>query len=59
MKRVTITLDQAKIALACVEHSIDFVQDVDIGYLDVEVFNLQRRELMERLQRAIENAEDI
>lgn len=59
MKRVTITLDQAKIALACVEHSIDFVQDVDVGFLELEIFNLQRQELLARLKKAIQNAETL
>tara|TARA_R100000951_G_scaffold28114_1_gene24142 strand:+ start:2882 stop:3061 length:180 start_codon:yes stop_codon:yes gene_type:complete len=57
MRQVTITLDQAKIAAKCVEHSIDFVQDVDVGFLELAVFNLQRQELLARLKRAIQNAE--
>lgn len=59
MKQVTITLDQAKIAVACVQHSIDFVQDVDVGFLELAVFNLERQELLARLKRAIQNAEDV
>lgn len=59
MKQVTITLDQAKIAAECVEHSIDFVQDVDVGFLELAIFNLQRQELLARLKRAIKNAENV
>lgn len=59
MKQVTITLDQAKIAAECVEHSIDFVQDVDVGFLELAVFNLQRQELLARLKRAIQIVEKI
>jgi len=59
MKQVTITLDQSKIAVACVQHSIDFVQDVDVGFLELAVFNLERQELLARLKRAIQNAEDV
>ena len=59
MKQVTITLDQAKIAVECVQHSIDFVQDVDVGFLELTIFNLERQELLARLKRAIKNAEDV
>jgi hypothetical protein len=59
MKQVTITLDQAKIAAECVQHSIDFVQDVDVGFLELAIFNLQRQELLARLNRAIQNAETL
>ncbi len=53
-----ITLDQAKIALDCVDLSIEYVQDTDIVYLDAAIFNLQRLELKTRLRRAIKIAED-
>jgi len=58
MKNVTITLDQAKIALDCVDLSIEHLQDTDIDYLDVAIFNLQRLELKMRLRRAIKIAEE-
>jgi len=58
MKNVTITLDQAKIALECVDLSIEYVQDTDIDYLDAAIFNLQRLELKMRLRRAIKIAEE-
>ncbi len=58
MKNVMITLDQAKIALDCVDLSIEYVQDTDIVYLDAAIFNLQRLELKTRLRRAIKIAED-
>lgn len=58
MKNVTITLDQAKIALECVDLTINYVQDTDIDYLDAAIFNLQRLELKTRLRRAIKIAEE-
>jgi hypothetical protein len=58
MKNITITLDQAKIALDCVDLSIMYVQDTDIDYLDAAIFNLQRLELKTRLRRAIKIAEE-
>lgn len=59
MKQVTITLDQAKTALECVDLTINYVQDTDIhDYLDAAIFNLQRLELKTRLRRAIKIAEE-
>jgi len=52
---VSLTLDQAKIALQCVESDIELSAHSECDYSDVEtlVFYLQRAELAQRLRKAI------
>lgn len=57
MKHVNISLDQAKIALECVTHSINHLE-IDDDDINMKIFSLQRSELMARLLRLIKNAEE-
>ena len=52
---VSLTLEQAKIALQCVESDIELSAHSECDYSDVEilVFYLQRAELAQRLRKAI------
>lgn len=52
---VSLTLDQAKTALQCVESDIELSGFGECNYNDVEtlVFYLQRAELAQRLRKAI------
>lgn len=53
---VSLTLEQAKIALQCVESDIELSAHSECDYNDVEtlVFYLQRAELAQRLRKAIQ-----
>lgn len=52
---VSLTIEQAKIALQCVESDIEMSAHGECDYNDVEalVFYLQRAELAQRLRKAI------
>ena len=52
---VSLTLEQAKIALQCIESDIELSARNECDYNDVEVlvFYLQRAELAQRLRKAI------
>jgi len=52
---VSLTLEQAKIALQCIESDIELSARNECDYSDVEilVFYLQRAELAQRLRKAI------
>lgn len=53
---VSLTLDQAKIALECIDQDIEMSGYGECDYNDVEtlVFYLQRAELAQRLRKAIQ-----
>lgn len=57
MRHVNISLDQAKIALECVKHSINHIE-IDDNDINMKIFSLQRSELMARLRRLIQSAEE-
>ena len=57
MKHVNISLDQAKIALECVTHSINHLE-IDDYDINMKIFSLQRSELMARLRKLIQSAEE-
>lgn len=52
---VSLTVEQAKIALQCVQTDMELSPHSEIDYNDVEilVFYLQRAELAQRLRKAI------
>ena len=52
---VSLTIEQAKIALQCIESDIELSAHNECNYNDVEilVFYLQRAELAQRLRKAI------
>jgi len=57
MKHVNISLDQAKIALECVTHSINHLE-IDDDDINMKIFSIQRSELMARLRKLIQSAEE-
>lgn len=52
---ITLTLEQAKTALDCVESDIQYSEFSEVDYRDAEAlaFYMRRAELLERLKRAI------
>lgn len=58
MKTVTITLEQALVALECVENDISLSEFGELEFEDVEAlqFYLKRAELLQRLKAAISAA---
>ena len=59
MTDITITLEQAEIALQCVEYDIEYSKHGEMpDYDDIEAltFYLRRAELAQRLNTAIANA---
>jgi hypothetical protein len=58
MKTVTITLEQALVALECVENDIALSEFGEVEFEDVEAlqFYLKRAELLQRLKAAISAA---
>ena len=59
MKTISITIEQAKTALECIEESISMSEFSSLEYDCIETlrFYLNRAETKERLQTAIENIE--
>ena len=55
-KTVTITLDQAQLALQCVEAAIAASEDSHFSDMLEASFRLRRAELAQRLTTAINNA---
>lgn len=60
MKTVTITLDQALVALECVENDIALSKFGEVEFENVEAlqFYLKRAELLQRLKIAIRSAQE-
>jgi hypothetical protein len=60
MKTVTITLEQALVALECVENDIALSEFGEVEFEDVEAlqFYLKRAELLQRLRTAIRSAQE-
>lgn len=60
MKTVTITLDQAQVALECVENDIALSEFGEVEFEDVGAlqFYLKRAELLQRLKAAIRAAQE-
>lgn len=55
-KTITITLDQAQLALQCVEAAIAASEDSHFSDMLEASFRLRRAELAQRLNTAINNA---